>query len=522
MTIASPRSFRSRLRRGLLTWLLVALGVGGAAVYFFVRIVLTAQFDDALLVKATALASAVKLEDLPTGRAIEFDFVDESMPEFERARDPEYFELWQLAGAGEAPVTLHRSRSMGSSTIGFGPAPRKLGGSRASTATFADVALPDGRPGRGVWLPGHARHDHDIEDLPTGATTGDDAGPDRDRAIVEIEVPILLVVARDRREIDGPMTALLSGMSIGAALLAIGTTLAIRWAVGSGLRPLDDLGRAVAALDPSDLPPTLQAPPLPQELEPVRWRIEELLARVRATIQRERRFGAAAAHELRTPLAELGALLDVRVRWPDGVDQCVGSLREGREIVERMERLVEMLLAIATEQDNDALARRPSVEPIDVTAEIDGAVARHAPTAAAAGVDFVSEVPRGIVASGDRSALASIVDNLLSNAVGHSPRGGRIDVRLRRTGPADAADGVQAGAVLEVRNGPTDLASSDLPRLIEPFWRKDAARSRSANGEQHLGLGLAIVDALARREGATLEATLDDRAMLCLRVAWRE
>ena len=93
--------------------------------------------------------------------------------------------------------------------------------------------------------------------------------------------------------------------------------------------------------------------------------------------------------------------------------------------------------------------------------------------------------------------LRAIVDNLMSNAVDYTPRGGSITSRLDNTGDGN-------GIELSITNTNDSLTISDLPHLFEPFWRKDAARSDGT----HSGLGLALVALYAKLLGARLETDL--------------
>ena len=108
------------------------------------------------------------------------------------------------------------------------------------------------------------------------------------------------------------------------------------------------------------------------------------------------------------------------------------------------------------------------------------------------------DVPAAVRWFTDRSALRSILTNLLANAISHSPAGAAIHLRIERHGDRDQ---------LLLTNGTDNLTAADLPHLFERFWRKDPARSASA----HSGLGLALSQAYARSLGLALRADLNDR-----------
>ena len=105
------------------------------------------------------------------------------------------------------------------------------------------------------------------------------------------------------------------------------------------------------------------------------------------------------------------------------------------------------------------------------------------------------DVPAAVRWFTDRSALRSILTNLLANAISHSPAGAAIHLRIERHGDRDQ---------LLLTNGTDNLTAADLPHLFERFWRKDPARASSA----HSGLGLALTKAYAESLGLRLQAHL--------------
>jgi two-component system OmpR family sensor kinase len=97
---------------------------------------------------------------------------------------------------------------------------------------------------------------------------------------------------------------------------------------------------------------------------------------------------------------------------------------------------------------------------------------------------------------GRPEAVEIMVRNLIENAVHYTPDAGEVSIR---TGPA--ADGA---AAMLIENGPVDLTPADLPRLFEPFWRRDGGRS----SREHAGLGLAVVQQVAQATGLRADAEL--------------
>jgi len=181
---------------------------------------------------------------------------------------------------------------------------------------------------------------------------------------------------------------------------------------------------------------------------------------------------AVLAHEVRSPVAALVAIADAYPAADEARRQRLTQL--ARAAVASIERLLA-----------DAMAESLRLERIDA-----GALARDAAeTAALGGSLVVAEADDGLVVDADRDRLRQALDNLIGNAIGHSPAGGTVTVTVRREGDsiviavADEGDGIPAG---------------DLDRVFESGVRLTDARPGS-------GLGLAVVRAVAREHGGEVE-----------------
>jgi two-component system OmpR family sensor kinase len=111
--------------------------------------------------------------------------------------------------------------------------------------------------------------------------------------------------------------------------------------------------------------------------------------------------------------------------------------------------------------------------------------------------------PPTLAMVGDAARLRQVVDNLLVNAVRHSPEGGEVDVRVRAAGTE---------AIVEVGDHGPGVSGEEAARIFEPFFRADSSRARSTGGA---GLGLAIVAAIARAHGGAVGVRENDGGGAC-------
>lgn len=217
---------------------------------------------------------------------------------------------------------------------------------------------------------------------------------------------------------------------------------------------------------------------------------EELLE---ADAQR-RRFLADVTHDLVTPLTTIRGyaetLLDPSVAKTD--EEAERYLRFIEQEAQRMDALLGDLLDLARAEAGHAALQ---LEAHDVCDVVRGEVARKATLFADAGVDLRGPEPDEppILARIDRRRIEQAIANLLQNALRHTPRGGRVEVR---------ALGTDGGAI-EVRVDDTGpgFSEEDLSRVFDRFYRGDPSRA-----EPGTGLGLAIVRAIARAHGGDARA----------------
>jgi len=303
--------------------------------------------------------------------------------------------------------------------------------------------------------------------------------------------------ARDdiSRELAGH---LLAPLAIALPLLA----LALALLIGRGLRPLsrlaDDIGRRDAArLDPID------ATEAPRELKPVLDRLNQLFARLAASLEQERRFTADAAHELRTPLAAMRTHAQV-AQGATAPAEREAALARVIEATDRATHLLEQLLTLARV---DSATLSDGFAPCDLRQLAAEAVALAAPSAVARNVDLALADGPAVPVHGDAALLGVLLRNLIDNAVRYSPQKVGAGVTV------SAMD--SARPCIEIIDQGPGIPPEERARVLDRYYRI------AGSDETGSGLGLSIAARIAELHGARLElADGPDGKGLCARVVF--
>ena len=225
-----------------------------------------------------------------------------------------------------------------------------------------------------------------------------------------------------------------------------------------------------------------------------------MAARVQAAQQRERDFVANVSHELKTPLTVIQGFAQAIT---DGAVSEPTQTREAARVIfteaDRLKRLVTGLLDSSRLDAGGSALRRT---PLNVNTVIAGLLQAFERRAADAGVSLrasYGEVP-AILADGDR--LAQIMNNLLDNALKHTPA--RHEVRVETAARRDPR-GNRPGVEIAVVDTGRGIPPEDLPRLFERFYQVDKARAQTAPGS--VGLGLSIVKQIVEAHQGRVSVT---------------
>ena len=266
-----------------------------------------------------------------------------------------------------------------------------------------------------------------------------------------------------------PIAALIPCLLVVAALVVAGSLRPmVRLAGDLDLRRADDMTPLPLAGTPSELHPFIAS-------------INGLLERMKLMMDQQRRFVADAAHELRTPITALSLQAENLdpADLPEQARERLGALKQG---MRRTKHLLEQLLALARHEAGPS--GEATVVPLDQT--VKDLVADLVPDAARKGIDLGFQLIEPLATKGEPVMVATMIRNLLDNAVRFTPQGGRVDIGVYREGNE---------AVVQIEDTGPGIPSGDIDRIFEPFFRG----SRPA--EDGTGLGLSIVNRIVDRLG---------------------
>ncbi|WP_098744300.1 HAMP domain-containing sensor histidine kinase [Paenibacillus sp. EZ-K15] len=265
------------------------------------------------------------------------------------------------------------------------------------------------------------------------------------------------------------------------------------------LKPLEKMGNAARRIATGDWDVRLPMSKV-TEIAEVRDGFDVMVKgleksfRKQAELEEERRFViAAVAHDLRTPLFALRGYLDGLeqgiAQSPEKMAQYVSVCKDKSA---QLDRLVEDLFTFTKMEYVESELNNKTV---DVNQVIRNSMDSLSPLAQQKGISISSHVTDGCIIHGDMHLLERAMNNLLDNAVRHTPAGGDIEVQCNKVGNKLKFTICDTGP---------GFSAEELERVFEPLYRGEASRSRSTGGS---GLGLTISQRIVRQHGGELNAS---------------
>lgn len=310
----------------------------------------------------------------------------------------------------------------------------------------------------------------------------------------------LVQVAEQRHARDEVVETIAESLLLPVLIILPVLGVLIWLGITRGLRPLQTVSHEVAQRQPQNLAP-LPLRAVPVEVAPLVQNLNQLFDRVRESVDKERRFTADAAHELRTPLAAIKTQAQVAhaAAADDERQQALAGVIEG---CDRAAHLVEQLLTLARLEPENFKAN----EACDLSSITRQVVADLAPYAVAKDIELQLQAGPETTINGVTALLGILVRNLVDNAVRYSPAGSHVQIRIESSKDA---------AVLTVCDQGPGIPEAERTRVWDRFYRV------LGTGESGSGLGLSIVRRIADLHGADVQvADGDDGKGLCISVSF--
>lgn len=262
------------------------------------------------------------------------------------------------------------------------------------------------------------------------------------------------------------------------ALLSLLLALFIRWQ----LSPLSGMSKTARSIGPENTAIRIGPAGSSSELSSLRDSINSMVERLAAGMARERQFASMAAHELRTPLAQLRTCAEVALRKDRGAEEYREALRGSLQDIERLQKLIDNLLFITRNSDGIDTRQKVALSHVLALAQRDGISKVSA-----------AENVRDIAVRGNEELLVSAFRNVLENAARYAP------------GDAPEVSATQENDAVRVTisdHGP-GIREGDRERIFEPLTRLDEARSIT-HAPGGYGLGLTVARISTQTCGGTL------------------
>ncbi len=299
------------------------------------------------------------------------------------------------------------------------------------------------------------------------------------------EVVGVLQVARSMAEIQYALQLLFYALTAGGVIVLLAAARGGAWLTRAAFRPIDEIAQtAQSIVRAEDLSRRIPVPPAADELQRLTITVNDLLARLEALFNHQRRFIADVSHELRTPLTAMQGNLEVLARGAARDPQLLQeSLDDMRREVARLIRMVNDLLLLARNDAGIQIRR----EPVELDTLLLETHRELRPLAGQVQLRIGEEDQ--VIVIGDRDRIKQALLNLGVNAIQHTPPGGIITLSLVRR------DGYAALSVADTGYG---IAPQDLPYIFDRFYRADRSRCHNGGGA---GLGLSIVRSVVEAHG---------------------
>ncbi len=270
------------------------------------------------------------------------------------------------------------------------------------------------------------------------------------------------------------------------------------WTSSRAIRPIAAMTKAAESISAQRLSQRIDLHETDNELGQLAAVLNGTFDRLQTAFEQQARFTADASHELRTPVAVILAHADLALSRPRSPEEYRTTLETCRSAARRMKSLIDGLLTLAR-FDSDAASMQ--FETLDLMPLVQECMDHVRPLAAERRIGIEADLTT-VFCRIDRTRLAQVITNLLTNAIRYNRDGGTVRVTV--SGESESrTDREPSRAVITVADTGIGIAAEDLPRVFDRFYQVDQVRSRA---EGSSGLGLSISQTIVVAHGGTLTA----------------
>jgi signal transduction histidine kinase len=297
-----------------------------------------------------------------------------------------------------------------------------------------------------------------------------------------------LLVGRDNRLYKPLQTRFWYGLAAAIAVLTLAGLMVGLITRRALMSRVHSIRQTVSAIIHGDLKHRLPTQRQEDELNTLSRTINGMLDQIELLVHGVRNVSNSIAHDLRTPLAELRSRLEELSLIRPSTEKTYAEIDGALADVDRVIRIFDALLRLA---EIDSGLRRSGFVSLDLADLAANAVEFYAPAAELRNIELKFRSDGAVRVSGDPVLLAQALSNLIDNALKYAPQDGVIEVQVRR--------GDTTAHISVSDNGP-GIAAAEKTKVVERFYRGDASR-----GTPGVGLGLSLVQAVAKLHGSSLE-----------------
>ncbi|MGD7653645.1 MAG: sensor histidine kinase [Verrucomicrobiales bacterium] len=447
--------------------IVVLFTLGSVSLYWSIQRYLRKELDATVLDSMEFVAAEIEYEE---GQLV-YDWLDErqGVPLMGKLL---FFQGWS-AKSGET----HRSATLDGQDLPRPPAVTR-------EPVLLDIELPNGHPARAVAVEVLPRIDDDERRWAAEHRFTHDPASD----------PQVLLVSHDMKPLMRTLFRIRRALVIESLAILLMVGVVVHLVIKRSLRPLQELSVDLAGRGAGTIDEQIEVPAsLPAELRPQTEAFNALLARISDARKRDRDFALHASHELRTPLAGMQAILENAVSAPRDPADFIERIHRALAVLMPLSDSVSRILHLARIQSGESQLAPESCQLPEIIGE-----AWQSLEAAAKRKRLELRLPAAADGPGvttDLPLLRVLINNLLDNAVRHSPDGGFIEV---------TCDPER----LRVRNSCAGISQADINRAFDPFVQLQPGGSGGGGTGATAGIGLTLCREIVEVLGFSLQATV--------------